>query len=87
MSGEHLTAEKSASTTHATRSSALVAELERLSGHDPVLEHLLRRSALPTADEYIDMQWMGVMPEGVDEEEQHVIDVLRELETAQRQGD
>jgi hypothetical protein len=60
-------------------SSTLRAELERLSGHDPVLKRLLQIDPRPTAEEYISSQW-GNLPEEIDDEEQNVIDLLKELE-------
>jgi hypothetical protein len=74
-----MTVAKSHSTKQGTASSTLRAELARLSGHDPVLEHLLRIEAQPTAKDYVQSQW-GNLPEEIDDEEQHVIDLLKELE-------
>lgn len=63
-----------------TASSTLRAELERLSGDDPVLEQLLQTRAQPTAKEYIETQWWDGLPEEIDDEEARVIELLRELE-------
>ena len=72
----------SRSTKPATTSSTLRAELERLSGDDPVLALLLRRKDRPTAEDYIATNWpTGDLPEEVDEEEMHIIELLRELAT------
>lgn len=62
------------------QSLALLEELERLAGHDPVLEYLLQRNRLPTAKEYISLQWLGTPPPEIDDEEARVIEILKALE-------
>ena len=59
---------KSRSTKPDTKSSTLRAELERLSGHDPVLKLLLRIEARPTAKDYIQSQ-LADLPDEMDDEE------------------
>ena len=76
-----MTPEKSQPTKPETRSSILLAELARLSGDDPVLKRLLQWKDRPTAEEYIQANW-GTPPETIDDEEHHVIELLKELETA-----
>ena len=62
---------------------SIPAELAALRGTSPVLDGLLRRGVLPTADEYIQMNWMGEPPEIIeDEEELLVIKTLRHLEAS-----
>lgn len=78
-----MTAAKSASSKPEIRSSILLAELERLAGHHLVLKHLLQRKARPTADDYICLQWWGASLEDIDEEEQEIIALLKELEQEQ----
>ncbi len=68
------------STKQGKQSSMLLAELESRAGHDPVLELLLRREALPTAKDYIDVNWWGELPPEIDNEEQEIIDLLTALE-------
>jgi hypothetical protein len=47
-----------------------------------VLALLLRRKDRPTAEDYIATNWpTGGLPEEVDEEEMHIIELLRELAT------
>lgn len=74
-----MTVAKSQSIKQETASSTLRAELARLSGHDAILALLLRLKDQPTADDYIASQW-GNLPEEIDEEEAHIINLLRELE-------
>lgn len=46
-----------------------------------MLDGFLRRGVLPTADQYIDMNWLGEPPEVIeDEDELRVIEALRNLE-------
>jgi hypothetical protein len=42
---------------------ALLAELERRAGQELMLEYLLQRKDLPTAKDYIDVNWWGELPE------------------------
>ncbi len=60
---------------------SIPAELAALRGISPVLDGFLRRGVLPTADQYIDMNWLGEPPEVIeDEDELRVIEALRNLE-------
>jgi len=66
---------------HDAASFSIPAELAALRGISPVLDWLLRRGVLPTADEYIQSNWMGEPPEVIeDEDELRVIEALRNLE-------
>ena len=77
--------DSSTSTKQGKQSSMLLAELESRAGHDPVLERLLRRADLPTANDYIAMNWWGNgLPEEIDIEEQEIIELLNALEAARK---
>ncbi len=76
---------KSPFTERADKPSTLLAELERLTGHDTVLRLVLRNSALHTgklAEGYIGLNWWGEEPEVIEPEEQRVIDLLKEYDAS-----
>jgi hypothetical protein len=58
----------------------LRAELESRARHDLVLKRLLSRKARPTADDYGSMNWLGNPAAEMDQEEQEIVLLLKQLE-------
>jgi hypothetical protein len=75
--------ENSALKTPEKPSSRLSEVLERQHGVNPVLDFFRQKvGRLPTADEYIDTNWPDGVPEEVGDDEDEVIQALREAEEA-----
>jgi hypothetical protein len=84
-SGKHMTGANSPSTKPEKRSSSLRAELERLSGQEVVLARVLRNSDQhigKLAERFVFINWWGETPEVIEEEEQHIIDLLKQYDAA-----
>ena len=78
-----MTVAKSVSTKPETPSSILLAELERLSGHEAALARVLRTSHLHTgklAERFVFLNWFGDKPDVIEPEEQHIIDLLKKYD-------
>jgi hypothetical protein len=58
---------------------ALVSQL----GQNEVLQRLIRERLPLTAENYIALNWWGEPPEEMDEDELHIIDLLRHHEASQ----
>jgi hypothetical protein len=65
------------------QSSALPEGLVHLLGQNEVLQRLIRERLPLTADNYIALNWWGEMPEEFDEDDLHVINLLRQHEADQ----
>ena len=48
-----------------------------------VLQRLIREKLPLTAENYIALNWWGELPEEMDEDELHVIDLIRQHEASQ----
>ncbi|WP_441253875.1 hypothetical protein [Bradyrhizobium sp. 613_E4_N2_2] len=80
-----MTVATSASTEPEQQSSTLLAELERLSGQDVALARLLHhrdRHIGKLAEGFIAINWRRQVPEVIEPEEQHIIDLLCEYDAA-----
>jgi hypothetical protein len=48
-------------------------------GHDPVLQHMIRKGLQPTAETYRELAWFDELDE-IDPEDQELLDALKILE-------